>query len=424
MRRAHLSALASLVLIASACSDDYIVGRPPYFAASTDVVDFGNVEVGETETRTVFLINKGDLSMALYAPEGALLGGPFSLVGMEEVVEAGASLSVRIFFAPESEGPIEAEIVFPNDSANLSSFALVVKGNGVKGVSCKDGCITPPRYCLDENTSAGYSTLGECVDRKCVYTELEPKTCPSGCDEETGRCKADSCIGVTCTTPPNGCYVAQGECIQGSCYYTPNDGAPCSDGNICTDRDVCQQGSCVGVDRTCASPPTPVCVGSSIKKWDPAGYCDASASGSCKYLELPDVHCASGCEMIDINGILQASCKGNPCLTPYDDNNPCTKETCDPATGWQSANDDGASCTMPGSQCTQGVCHAGRCGTRSNQSCTYKKSAFCGSVYVPGTCKNDGVCVADQTYVDPCWQSCPSGTFLCATCDFVPICLK
>lgn len=427
MRRVHLSAIAGLFLVFSACSDDYLVGRPAYFAPSTDVVDFGKVEVGEVEKRSLYLINKGELPMQLYPPEGALLGGPFSLVGMEETIAPGASISISVYFAPESEGPIESEIVFPNDSANMPQFALVMKGEGIKPVGCKDGCITPPRYCLDENTSAGYDTLGECVEGKCVYTELEPRDCPSGCDEDTGRCKSDSCIGVTCTTPPNGCYLAQGECIQGACYYTPNDGAPCSDGNICTDRDVCQQGSCVGVPRTCAAPPTPVCEGSSVKRWDPAGYCDPDDRGKCNYQPLPDIHCASGCEMVDINGVLQASCKGNPCETPYDDGNPCTKKTCDPVTGWKVTNDDGASCTRPGEQCTQGVCHAGQCTTRTtpSQSCTVRDSSpLCSSIYVPGTCMSNGNCLKNSNYVDPCWQTCPSSTWLCATCDGFPICLK
>lgn len=185
------SLLACFFVAGVGCDDARMLSKPPYFAASTDVVDFGEVEVGDSETRTVFLINKGDLSMALMPPSGALLDGVFSLVGMQEIVEPGASVSVRVFFNPQSPGLVEDEITFPNDSANLPEFKLQVKGTGLKRDPCRGAaCNTPPaRYCKSSSGSVGYDPVGVCAAGECEYTQLEEQHCENGCDPNTGFCR-------------------------------------------------------------------------------------------------------------------------------------------------------------------------------------------------------------------------------------------
>lgn len=432
MRRVHLSALASLLLAVTACSDDYLVGRPPYFAAQTELVDFGKVEVGETKQQSITIINKGDMPMKLYPPEGDLAGGPFSLVGMQEVVAPGSDVTIRAFFTPADEGFSEVEIIFPNDSVNMPEFALVMKGTGIKPLGCRDGCYTPPRFCIDENTSLGFEPAGECVDGKCVYTELEPRVCPNGCDEDTGRCAADPCEGVTCTTPPNGCYVAAGACQNGACHYLLNDGASCSDGNSCTDRDVCERGSCVGVRRTCTRELEPECVDDKVlRRFDPAGYCDENDNARCKYNEPTHVTCAHGCETQSVGGVERGVCMGNPCDTPFENTNPCMKTRCDSSTNfqWKLIPDDAATCSTGSSQCSRGECHAGICRTKAGESCTAKLDLICNNKYVPGTCQGDGRCIENVDFTDKCWQTCKEGTFFCLTCEVgmgvsFPICFN
>lgn len=435
MKRLHTSTLVCIALLLGACSDDRMVSRPPYFAASTDLLDFGEVALGETEARTVFLFNKGELALGLSPPEGALLGSIFTLLGMEETVDPGGSVVVRVFFTPESEGPVEAEIRFPNDSVNMEVFALTVKGTGKLRDPCAGVvCNSPPRYCKDESTSAGFNPLGECVEGKCVYETLPDKDCPDfGCDEATGRCATDPCIGVTCTTPPNDCYYAQGRCERGACIYETNDGASCDDGNLCTDSPRCEQGTCRGVPKSCTQPSDPECAdANTLRQYVPTGTC-VRATGKCEFPEPTYRTCAHGCGQVTTGGVTQAACLGDPCsvLPPdYNPNDPCRRQICNASTNhqWVWENRDGNACTTSSSECPAGTCHAGQCRTTAGKTCTTNVKACGSSVPVQATCRADGRCVQDGERTDPCWQSCAPDTVLCITCYAwgvgVPVCLR
>ncbi|MCA1481921.1 hypothetical protein, partial [Bradyrhizobium sp. NBAIM08] len=65
LTRAAAALLPLVVAALGACSDDAIAFRPPYLAASTDIVSFGEIMVGESEQRTVFLINSGEVPLKL-----------------------------------------------------------------------------------------------------------------------------------------------------------------------------------------------------------------------------------------------------------------------------------------------------------------------------------------------------------------------
>lgn len=478
MNRFQWSSLVCLVVSLAGCDDVRTLGKPPYFAASTDVVDFGEVQVGDSETRTIFLINKGDLSMKLMPPSGALLDGVFTLVGMQETVDPGASVSVRVFFNPQSPGLVSDEITFPNDSANLPDFKLQVKGTGLKRDPCRGAaCNTPPsRYCKSSSGSIGYDPNGVCNSGECEYTQLEEQhcengcdpdtgyckgdpcenvlcdkppqsscvsatvsrvysattcdagkcnypfsddTCQFGCDQATGACKGDPCEGISCQLPPNGCFFGQGQCVNGACVYETNDGIGCSDGNPCTTGDVCDRGNCSGTPRLCTQTKIPTCVNATtLRTWEAAGYCD-EGNGACVFPEPLDVTCAHGCEVASVNGVVQGTCKGNPCDTPYTDNNPCTTERCDATTNWQwvSTNADGSACSTTSEACPRGTCHAGVCRTNAGESCTKKLDLICDNKWVPGTCQGDGKCLENVDYSDPCWSTCAPGTAFCLTCE-------
>lgn len=113
-------------------------------------------------------------------------------------------------------------------------------------------CLTPPAdHCEDANTAVSYDEAGFCgPEGECVYDET-PDPCEFGCDDETGKCKADPCAGVTCNTPPaGGCYESFGTCsdVTGECNYAPkSQGAGCDDGDACTKDDECNgDGACNG----------------------------------------------------------------------------------------------------------------------------------------------------------------------------------
>jgi hypothetical protein len=84
-------------------------------------------------------------------------------------------------------------------------------------------------------------------------TAPDGRSCSDGnvCTQ-TDTCQAGTCSGanpVTCTAS-DACHVA-GACDpqSGQCS-NPNapDGISCSDGNVCTQTDACQEGTCVGAD--------------------------------------------------------------------------------------------------------------------------------------------------------------------------------
>ncbi len=71
---------------------------------------------------------------------------------------------------------------------------------------------------------------------------------PNRCDPGTGECKLFTipCNGDPCSTGQ--CDPSTGSCVAG------NEGAPCDDGNVCTNDDQCHSGKCVGIAG--ATPPT------------------------------------------------------------------------------------------------------------------------------------------------------------------------
>jgi hypothetical protein len=146
-------------------------------------------------------------------------------------------------------------------------------------------CDSPPAStCMDADTLLVFDAIGTCaLPGGCTYPSREV-ACP-GCPA------CDACAGVTCNTPPNGCYEATGTCAGGSCTYPPDDGASCDDGNACTMNDTCNGGTCAGTTRTCNTPAAPYCVGSSVRTERAPGTC---SGGTCTY-PFTDMPCPSGC---------------------------------------------------------------------------------------------------------------------------------
>jgi len=121
--------------------------------------------------------------------------------------------------------------------------------------TCRDGwCIGTPRTCDDRNPC----TRDACVPGVgCTFTPLSDMACDDG-NVCTDR---DTCIMGTCTGTPRTCDdrnpCTRDACVPGvGCTLTPLSGGACDDGNVCTDRDTCMSGMCVGItiscpDRTC-----------------------------------------------------------------------------------------------------------------------------------------------------------------------------
>jgi RHS repeat-associated protein len=230
---------------------------------------------------------------------------------------------------------LRALVVVPNGTLRLRTkttakgafFARFVRVQPKAKVSFEDGFgpACPPS-CDDGNAC----TLDACVKGVCTHTAAPDG---SACDDgsactQTDTCQAGACVGsspVVCAAI-NQCHDA-GSCdpATGACSNPAKaDGTACNDGSACTQTDTCQAGACVG------SSPV-VCA--AINQCHDAGSCDPM-TGVCSNPTKPagtscsDGNACNGLESCDATGVCQP---GTP--VAVDDGNPCTTDTCDPATG-------------------------------------------------------------------------------------------
>ena len=243
----------------------------------------------------------------------------------------------------------------------------------------------------------------------------------AACDAATGDCSlvaahegapcndndpctlADSCVGGTCTGGPAPICKDDNPCTDDSCesgagcVYT-NNALPCNDGDVCTTLDLCAGGDCVGgAALECGD--DDLCNG--IESCDSQIGCVKGVALLCDDGDLCNgfetceagVGCQSGvsldcndgnvctddsCDAVDgcVHVLNGADCDdGNVCtvgdkcsagkcgyggLLGCDDDNPCTNDSCDPATGClhllnSAPCNDGDLCTL------NDVCVLGEC---------------------------------------------------------------
>src|SRR5205823_4768750 len=128
----------------------------------------------------------------------------------------------------------------------------------------------------------------------------------------------------------------------------------CNDGDLCTQSDTCQGGTCTGVDRV---------TGAARDQCHDAGTCDP-ATGACSNPGKADgAGCNDGNLCTQSDTCQGGTCTGaNPVACPAPDQ--ChTAGACDPATGLCSnpSKLDGAGCD-DGDACTQSdTCQGGTC---------------------------------------------------------------
>jgi hypothetical protein len=182
-----------------------------------------------------------------------------------------------------------------------------------------EGCVHVANNALcDDNNEC--TTTDQCTDGKCAGTgSLE-------CDDDN-PCTKDVCLPA------------------GGCGHEDLNGAPCQDGNGCTNGDVCQQGSCQP---------------GAVMDCDDANPCtdDSCDVGVCVH-EPNEVECDDG------NACTATSfCDGGNCiaggLVSCDDDNLCTTDFCHPTTGCstkfnENPCDDSDACTA-GDACQLGTC--------------------------------------------------------------------
>jgi hypothetical protein len=221
-------------------------------------------------------------------------------------------------------------------------------------------CDGMPRDC--SAVSSGLECqAGSCDEEtdSCFLELLDGTPCDDGnlCTQ-TDLCQAGTCVGadpVVCA-PPDQCYDA-GTCdpASGLCSERAKpDGSACDDGDPCTQTDLCQAGVCVGADPVVCSPSDDCHL---------AGTCDPETGVCSDPVKADGAECDDGDLCTQTDQCQSGTCVGaepvicsalDQCHVPG---------TCDPETGMCSnpiqANgtpcDDQSLCTLADS-CQGGVC--------------------------------------------------------------------
>jgi hypothetical protein len=228
------------------------------------------------------------------------------------------------------------------------------------GRTCDDGdrC-TRPDVCTATGTCVGQPV--DCNDNDpCTLDRCNPNTglcehVPVNCDDQN-PCTADSCVPSSgqCRHDPivcddnNPCTQDACDPATGQCKFTPVIGQVCNDGDPCTQNDLCVQ---VAGGVVCQGTPINCDDNNSCTR----DFCDP-ATGLCRHDPLIGQPCDDGnlctqndvCVQIVGDGVV---CRGTP--VGCEDSNPCTQDFCDPATGLCRhdplvgvACDDGNACTQ------------------------------------------------------------------------------
>ncbi len=282
------------------------------------------------------------------------------------------------------------------------SMLLLFSGCGDSTDPCEAMlCNTPPANYCDGDSTVVYANDGTCADGSCSYTS-QTVICDEGCSD--GACNGDPCAGIACDDLPNTqCYeVGSGHCEARPtvhCEYTPvTNNTGCDDSDPCTNTDLCTDGTCGGVQKTCNTPPADECQdGDTLTTYQSNGLC---SDGICGYPSDP-VDCEFGCA--------GGACNGDPCIDILCDNTPA--DYCDGDSLMQYPElgvCDGGNCSyIPDAV----ICPYG-CADRACNPCPPDCSGLCGGA--DDGC--DGTCTAD----------CPAGQYcdnqLCVACTVPGAC--
>ena len=228
--------------------------------------------------------------------------------------------------------------------------------------SCDDG-----NACTENDTCAGKVCGGQtkscddsnaCTVDSCSTTLGCKHLADTGgaCDDNDKCTTVDKCDAGVCkgTTAPScddnnactndGCDAALG------CTHVNNAGT-CEDGDLCTTGDNC-------VDGICKAGPAVVCA-------DDGNACTAELckpDSGCGYYALTGPSCNDKNPCTTGETCANGTCTGGAPVTCADDGNPCTVETCDPASGCKSTPaQDGTACADADLCTLQDSCLAGAC---------------------------------------------------------------
>ena len=215
-----------------------------------------------------------------------------------------------------------------------STNSQCLSGSCVSGVCCNTAC-------TDQCYSCSLAGLGGICSPKTGGSCNDGNACT-----QTDTCSNGTCVGSNpkvCPNPdqchnPGTCNPSNGICSN------PNKdpGTPCNDGNLCTQTDTCMSGICTGTNLV-------ICTASD--QCHGVGTCNPS-SGTCSNPNVLDgTPCNDGNACTSPDQCVSGTCHAGPAV-PVDDGNPCTTDACSPTAGVSNQP------VAAGTPCTDGdVCN-------------------------------------------------------------------
>ncbi|HVJ16837.1 MAG TPA: hypothetical protein VM686_15460, partial [Polyangiaceae bacterium] len=238
-------------------------------------------------------------------------------------------------------------------------FAACAKGTGCPpDDECADWACDMNAVCCVYTKLLGIGDPCKDLEGKagtCVTTPAGYPACCAGCIDRSGNCQPGTDVAA-CGPPGSECVSCDSvechttSCNGEKCLYEPQNGTMCS-GGTCDDGSCCQTcfegGTCYDLndDQHCG----PSC--------DACGPCERCVAGACQPKADGD-SCDDGDACTEPDACSGGTCQGT--TVTCNDNNECTTDSCDPASGCDYAPkagscNDGSACT------TDDSCVAGEC---------------------------------------------------------------
>ena len=289
-----------------------------------------------------------------------------------------------------SKGINDAKGCDDNDKCSLGTTCSNGACAGGKKLGCDDNEVCTTNTCDKAKGCVFLPNQGTCTDSD-VCTEGDKcaaKACTPGatktCDDQN-PCTTDKC------DPKDGCG------------FKPNTDS-CDDADACTTSSACEGGVCKGTAKATCDDKN-ACTDDS---------CDAKLG--CQYA-ANSAKCEDGNLCTKADGCSAKTCVPGK-LDLCDDNNACTKDACDPATGKCSNIEDGkvcVSCSKNGdADCPQDAkapCTENKC--QPNKTCAPQPKS--------GTCDDGNKCTGTAAKPDACANAkCAPGA--AKDCDDKNVC--
>jgi hypothetical protein len=163
----------------------YVMSNPPILVAGDEFLDFGELPLGYTATRTLQMVNAGGQALTIDDYIALSDENVFMATFSKETIQVGGSVDVQIAFTPSEEQRYEGILRVKSNTGDGEEVTVELRGSGLSDVVCGD-CESPPGdFCEDENTLVTYDRDGECAEDVCRFIKKRID-CPHGC--ETGVC--------------------------------------------------------------------------------------------------------------------------------------------------------------------------------------------------------------------------------------------